>query len=87
MKDSKKGEGVAMVRAMMMLYPKEKRLYEDRYSEKLLPLLYRFFLNKMSNPKKLKSMMKKGEKSTPGVMGWFFCRDRYVDDIIKACLK
>ena len=87
MKAIKTGDGVAMVRAMMMLYPKEKRLYEDRYSEKLLPLLYRFYLNKMHNPKKLESMIKKGEKSSPGVMGWFFCRDRYVDDILKDCLK
>ncbi len=87
MKAIKTGDGVAILRAMMMLYPKEKRLYEDRYSEKLLPLLYRFFLNKMHNPKKLESMIKKSEKSSPGVMGWFFCRDRYVDDILKDCLK
>ena len=26
-------------------------------------------------------------KSSPGVMGWFFCRDRYVDDIIKTSLE
>ena len=80
MKAIKTGDGVAMVRAMMMLYPEEKRLYEDRFSEKLLPLLYRFYLNKMHNPKKLESMIKKSEKSSPGVMGWFFCRDRYVKD-------
>jgi methyltransferase (TIGR00027 family) len=86
MKAIKTGDGVAMVRAMMMLYPEEKRLYEDHYSEKLLPLLYRFYLNKMRNPKKLESMMKKGEKSSPGVMGWFFCRDRYVDDVLNECL-
>jgi len=87
MKAIKTSDAVSMVRAMMMLYPQEKRLYEDHYSEKLLPLLYRFFLNKMRNPKKLESMMKKGEKNSPGVMGWFFCRDRYVDDIIKTSLE
>ena len=87
MKAIKTGAGVAMIRAMMMLYPKEKRLYEDHYSEKLLPLLYRFYLNKMRNPKKLDSIMIKSEKSSPGVMGWFFCRDRYVDDILTECLK
>lgn len=87
MKAIKTSDAVSMVRAMMMLYPKEKRLYENHYSEKLLPLLYRFFLNKMRNPKKLESMMKKSEKNSPGVMGWFFCRDRYVDDILNECLK
>jgi len=87
MKAIKTGNGVAMIRSMMMLYPEEKRLYEDCYSEKLLPLLYRFYLNKMRNPKKLKSMMKKAEKKSPGVMGWFFCRDRYVDDVLNECLN
>jgi methyltransferase (TIGR00027 family) len=87
MKAIKTGDGVAMIRAMMMLYPKEKRLYEDHYSKNLLPLLYRFFLNKMRNPKKLESMMKKSEKSSPGVIGWFFCRDRYVDDVLNECLN
>jgi len=87
MKAIKTGDGVAVARAMMMAYPKEKRLYEDPYSEKLLTPFYKMFMIFMRNPKGLDSIMKKSEKSSPGVMGWFFCRDRYVDDVLKECLK
>lgn len=87
MKAIKTSIGPAAARAMMMLYPKEKRLFEDPYSEKLLPPVYKFFIWLMRNPKKRDSLMKKKEKSIPGVLGWFFCRDRYVDDILKECLK
>ena len=87
MKAIKTGAGVAMARSIMMLYPKEKRLFEDPYSEKLLPPFYKFYLKLMRNPKKLDSIMKKSEKSSPGIMGWFLCRDRYVDDILTECLK
>jgi len=87
MKAIKTGYGVAAVRAMMMLYPKEKRLFEDPYSEKLLPPVYKFLIWFMRNPKKRDSLMKKREKSIPGALGWFFCRDRYVNDILKKCLK
>jgi len=44
MKAIKTGAGVAMARSIMMLYPKEKRLFEDPYSEKLLPPFYKFYL-------------------------------------------
>ncbi|MBA7548725.1 hypothetical protein ES705_41191 [subsurface metagenome] len=87
MKAIKTNAGVAMARSIMMLYPKEKRLFEDPYSEKLLPPFYKFYIRLMRNPKKLDSIMKSSEKGSPGIMGWFLCRDRYVDDILTECLK
>ena len=87
MKAIKTNAGVSAARSIMMLYPKEKRLFEDPYSEKLLPPFYKFYIRRMRNPKKLDSIMKKSEKSSPGIMGWFLCRDRYVDDILTECLK
>ena len=87
MKAIKTAGGVAAARAMMMSYPKEKRLFEDPYSEKLLPLVYKFFIWLMRNPKIRDSIMKNKEKSFPGTLGWFFCRDRYVDDILTNCLE
>ena len=45
------GMGVAFARAMGMLYPKEKRLFEDPYCEKLLTPFYKFFLFLMRSPK------------------------------------
>lgn len=83
MKAINTGMGVAYVRAAGNLYPKEKRLFEDPYSEKLLSPLYKFFIFLMHSPKIFDFLMKWGEKSSPGEMGWFFCRFRYIDDVIK----
>ncbi len=77
------GMGAACARAIGMLYPKEKRLFEDPYSEKLLTPFYKFFIFLMHSPKIFDFLMKWREKSTPGVMGWLFCRFRYIDDVLK----
>ncbi|MBO8131920.1 MAG: SAM-dependent methyltransferase [Candidatus Marinimicrobia bacterium] len=87
MKAIKTGDGVAAARAMMMLYPKEKRLFEDPYSEKLLPPVYKFYIWLMRNPKIRDSFIMKKEKSIPGAMGWFFCRERYIDDVLRKTLE
>ncbi|MBW2991656.1 SAM-dependent methyltransferase [Candidatus Woesearchaeota archaeon] len=76
------GAQVAASRAMMMLYPKEKRLFEDPYSEKLLSPMNKIYLWLMRNPKILDFFISMGEKQIPGAIGWFLCRDRYVDDRI-----
>jgi len=77
------GMGAAFARATGMLYPKEKRLFEDPYSEKLLTPFYKFFLFLQRSPKIFDFLMKLGEKSSPGEMGWLFCRFRYIDDVLK----
>jgi methyltransferase (TIGR00027 family) len=77
------GMGAAFARAMGMLYPKEKRLFEDPYSEKLLTPFYKFFLFLMRLPKIFDFLMKLEKKSTPGKTGWLFCRFRYIDDVLK----
>ena len=83
MKAIQTGLGAAFSRAVVMLYPKEKRLFEDPYAEKVLSPFYKFFLFLMRNPKRFNSLMKWREKVTPGVMGWLFCRFRYIDDVLK----
>ena len=75
--------GVAWVRATGMLYPKEKRLFEDPYSEKLLPPFYKFFIFLQRSPKINDAIVRSREKSTSGIMGWMFCRFRYIDDVLK----
>jgi len=77
------GMGAAFARANGMLYPKEKRLFEDPYSEKLLTPFYKFFIVLMRSPKIFDFLMKWGEKSSPGKTGWLFCRFRYIDDVLK----
>ena len=83
MKAIQTGFGVSWLKAVVMLYPKEKRLFEDPYSEKLLTPFYKFFIVLMRSPKIFDSIMKLREKSTPGLMGWMFCRFRYIDDVLK----
>ena len=51
MKAINTGIGAASARAAGMLYPKEKRLFEDPYSEKLLPPFYKFFIFLQRSPK------------------------------------
>ncbi len=81
------GMGVAFLRAYGMLYPKEKRLFEDPYSEKLLTPFYKFFLFLMRSPKIFDFIMKLEKKSTPGKTGWLLCRVRYIDDVLKDNIK
>jgi len=83
MKAIQTGFGVSWLKAVVMLYPKEKRLFEDPYSEKLLTPFYKFFIVLMRSPKIFDAIMKSREKSTPGLMGWMFCRFRYIDDVLK----
>jgi len=87
MKAINTGMSVAALKAIGMLYPKEKRLFEDPYSEKLLPPSYKFFVFLMRSPKIFDYLMKFREKSTPGVMGWLFCRFRYIDDVLKDSIE
>jgi len=75
------GMGVAYVRATGMLYPKEKRLFEDPYSEKLLSPLYKLLIFLQHSPKINDAIVKLKE------MGWFFCRFRYIDDVLKNNIK
>ncbi len=83
MKAIQTGFGVSWVRATGMLYPKEKRLFEDPYSEKMLSPFYKFFIFLQRSPKINDAMVKSKEKSTPGIIGWMFCRFRYIDDVLK----
>lgn len=65
-----------------MLYPREKRLFEDPYAEKLLTPFNRFILFLMRSPKIFDFLIKYREKVNPGIVGWMFCRFRYIDDIL-----
>lgn len=83
MKAINTGMGVASLKAIGMLYPKEKRLFEDPFAEKLLPSFYKFIVILMRSPKIFDFLMKWREKTTPGLVGWLFCRFRYIDDVLK----
>jgi len=81
MKAINTGMGVAYGRATGNLYPKEKRLFEDPYSEKLLSPLYKFFIFLQHSPRINDAIVKLKD------MGWFFCRFRYIDDVLKDSIE
>jgi methyltransferase (TIGR00027 family) len=72
--------GVAWTRATGNLYPKKTRLFDDPYSERLLSPVYRFFTFFQHSPRINDAMARMK------YMGWFFCRFRYIDDVLKDCL-
>jgi len=87
MKQSSTGYGPAMMRAMENLLPEDKRLFEDPYSEKILPPVFKFFVMIMRPPILWNLLMNMREKSTPGVVGGILCRTRYIDDVLINAIK
>ena len=87
MKAIQTGQGSAFVRALGMLYPKEKRLFEDPYSEKLLMPFFKILLALMRSPKRFDRIMKSRERSHRGEFGWLLCRTRYIDDVLKNIVE
>lgn len=83
MKATQTGAGSAFVRAIGMLFPKEKRLVEDPYAEKLLIPFFKFLLALMRSPKRFDRMIRSREKDHRGEFGWLLCRTRYIDDVLK----
>ena len=87
MKPSSTAYGAAFLRAAENLLPQDKRLFEDPYSEKILPPLYKFFVILMHPPKIWNFLMNMREKSSPGVIGGILCRTRYIDDVLNNAIK
>jgi methyltransferase (TIGR00027 family) len=83
MKAIQTGVGGSFFKAVGMLYPKEKRLFEDPYSEKLLPPLFKFLIAPLRSPKRFDRMIQSREKKYHGELGWMLCRTRYIDDVLK----
>ena len=87
MKQSSTGYDPAMMQAIENLLPQDKRLFEDPYSEKLLPPFSKFWVILMRSPKMFNFLMNMREKSTPGVVGGVLCRTRYIDDVLNNAIK
>jgi len=87
MKQSSTAYGAAFLRAVENLLPEDERLFEDPYSEKILPPVYKYFVIIMRPPKIWNFLMNMREKSTPGVVGGIICRTRYIDDVLNNAIK
>jgi methyltransferase (TIGR00027 family) len=82
MKQSATGYGPALMRAIENLMPEDRRLFDDPWSEKFLPPSWKFWLVLLRIPGMLNVLMKARERLTPGVIGCFICRTRYIDDAV-----
>jgi methyltransferase (TIGR00027 family) len=71
---------------MGMLYPQQQRLYNDPISEEFLSGGNKYFVKLMHIPLVLKLVTWFYETLYPGVLGYFFGRFRYYDEVIKECL-
>lgn len=83
MKPTQTGFGVSFFRTIGMLFPKEKRLFDDPYSEKLLIPFFKFMIALVRSPKSFNRMIQSREKKFCGEIGWMICRTRYIDDVLK----
>ena len=79
--------GVPVNRAIASLYPEGQRIYFDPFSEKILSGFGKWFVKLLHFPRFHRFMTKYWERKFPGMLGYFFCRFRYYDDVIKECLE
>lgn len=79
--------GIPMNKALGMLYPKEQRVYNDPFSEKILSGFGKWFIKLMHFPRFHRFITNFYEKKFPGMLGYLFCRFRYYDDVVKECLQ
>ena len=78
--------GIPMNKALGMLYPKEKRIYNDPFTEKILSGFSKYFIKLLHVPFLHRLLTNFYEKNYPGILGYFFCRFRYYDDVVKNCI-
>lgn len=79
--------GIPMNKALGMLYPKEQRIYNDPFTEKILSGFSKYFIKLLHIPFIHRSITNFYEKKFPGMLGYLFCRFRYYDDVVKECLQ
>lgn len=79
-KPSRSAEGVALLRAIETQKPEAERICDDPYARALIPGGISFFLSKL--------VIKSGiyERLAPGATAFVIGRERYIDDVLKACL-
>lgn len=79
--------GLSMNKALGMLYPKEQRVYNDPFTEKILSGFSKYFIRLLHIRFIHRVVTNFYEKKYPGMLGYFFCRFRYYDDVVKECLQ
>jgi methyltransferase (TIGR00027 family) len=77
----------ASKKAFEALYPREKRLFQDDYTIKLLTPGWRFSVNIFKNKFLFDRVMKMGDKMAPGVQIGLMCRVRFIDEILEEAIN
>ena len=80
-------QATAFIRALEANELKEKRLYDDPVTRKILSPFWRFVVDLMSLPVIGTSILSLRERRFPGVTGNLFCRTRYIDDQLIIALQ
>jgi len=79
--------GVAKIRSFEMFFPPEKRLFDDPYSLRFLPIVTRFFVGLMRWTPIRDFFIWLTEFMFPGMLGGFLCRTRYIDDVVQRAVN
>ena len=79
--------GIPMNKALGMLYPKEKRIYNDPFTENILSGFSKYFIKLLHISFLHRLITNFYEKNYQGMLGYFFCRFRYYDDVVKECIQ
>jgi methyltransferase (TIGR00027 family) len=80
-------QATAFIRALEANEPKEKRLYDDPVTRRILSPFWRAVLSLMSLPVIGTIILRIREGQFPGVIGNLFCRTRYIDDQLIVALN
>ena len=86
MKAIKTGPPVAWIRASAMLYPKERRPYEDPLAEQMLSPIYKGMLFLMRSPALRDLILGVRNKKRSGLIGMHLCRYNYIDQVLQEAL-
>jgi methyltransferase (TIGR00027 family) len=81
------GVATSATRVIEMYYPEDKRLFNDPFAYKLLPLGWRVSLRLLYLPGLRSLVVSLRERRMPGSLGGILCRTRYIDDVLKRSLE
>jgi methyltransferase (TIGR00027 family) len=79
--------GVAKFRSFEMFFPPEKRLFDDPYSLRFLPIATRISMGLMHWTPIRDFFVWLTEIMFPGMLGGLVCRTRYIDDVVQRAVN
>jgi len=81
------GVATSSTRVVELYLPEEKRLFDDPYALRLLPLGWRLFYRVFFLPGLRNVVLSLRERRMPGSLGGILCRTRVIDDVLKRSLR